>query len=43
MENSGTGTRAALAASKEMPNSLVVKVSASGKLMVYKNGNSLDT
>lgn len=43
MENSGTGTRAALAASKAMPNSLVVKVSASGKLMVYKNGKSLET
>jgi hypothetical protein len=38
MGNSGTGTRAAIATSKKMPNSLVVKVSASGKIIVFKNG-----
>jgi hypothetical protein len=34
----GTGTRAAKAASKALPESLVVKVSASGKLYLFMNG-----
>lgn len=41
--NSGTGTRAALATSAKMPESLVVKVSASGKIMVYKGGYNIPT
>lgn len=36
--NSGTGTRAARDASKSLPNSLVIKVSASGAIKIFENG-----
>jgi hypothetical protein len=36
--NSGTGTRAAREASKTLPNSLVIKISASGAIKIFKDG-----
>lgn len=39
--SSGTGSRAALEASKVLSNSLVVKISASGKLLIFKGGKPI--
>jgi hypothetical protein len=39
--SSGTGSRAALAASKVLSKSLVVKISASGKLLVFRGGRQI--
>jgi hypothetical protein len=41
-ENEGTGTRSAKFVSKKLPSSLVVKISASNSVKVYKNGSQLD-
>jgi hypothetical protein len=39
--NSGTGTRAAQSASTKLKHSLVVKISASGKMFMFKHGQAV--